>query len=407
MYAVTLLFVAFEILRSLSRVDLVVFAGYTELGEAVLAGRDPYALHLNTWPPFFGYVAALIALGARVSLRGALLVWQLGSVAAIWGACRLLARFFVDRGETLSFWPAAAGDTRLDFTSPAILVPVAMMARLFQEHLQHTQVNLFVFYLVLLALHWFRERRAAWGGGALALAASLKAVPVLLVGYLAFRRRWRDAAWTGAALVALNVALPLAIVGPREAGRQWSAWRAVASREIAAPDLRHYNQSLLAAVKRAAPAPAAAADTAIDPTAGARRWFYGLAGLGAVGLVIAFGWQPPPRGSRREAAEWAICLGAMTIVSPLAWKAHYVTLLAPYCVAWLALRARPTRWGWGLWWGSFLCLTLSAPAVIGGRARDLLESYSVITIGAVLVVLCALRGLRDTGEPVAGNARHA
>ena len=392
-YAAVLLFVVFEVGRSVWRVEIVVFRGYTELGEQILAGGDPYSLHLNTWPPFFGFVAAALALIARGSLRFTVVLWQLCAVAALWGSCRLLARFLVDRGETLRFWP---GPDTLGFTSSAVLVPLGMTARLLQEHLQHTQVNLLLLYLCLLAFHQFREERPGRGGLLLALAASLKAVPVLLVGYLVFRRRWRAVAWTGAFLVVLNVVLPALAFGPRAALDQWRAWRAVAAREVAAPEARYYNQSLLAAVKRVVtergddldPIRTAVADWSPDA---ALRLFVALAGVGAVGLVLAFGVRPPDPRSRRAAREWAICLGAMTVVSPLAWKAHYVTLLAPAFVAWGILRGPdpPGRWRWALFWSSVACLTLSAPVFVGEGINNTLESLNVITVGAVLVLVLA------------------
>ena len=316
-YGGTLLYLAFEIARSLWRADVVVFSGYLELGESILAGRDPYHIHLNTWPPFFGLVAAALALVTRlIGIHAALLVWQLGSVLAIWGCCRLLAPCFEDGGDRLTFWPTTPD--RLCFVSSAVLVPVLLSARILQEHLQHTQVNLFLLLLALVAFDRFRAGRPQWGGLALAVAASVKAAPVLLVGYLVYRRRWRDTAWTAAWLVILNAAVPALVFGPREALEQWNGWRAVAAREIADPASAHrFNQSLLAAVSRLTP----------DPETG-RLAFYGAAGLLALGLALAFRGGSSDLRSRRAAAEWAIALVAITLVTPLAWKAHDVTLLA-------------------------------------------------------------------------------
>ncbi len=49
---------AFEVVRSLTRLNGVVFTGYTQVGEVALQGEDPYAIAFNTWPPFFLFVAA-------------------------------------------------------------------------------------------------------------------------------------------------------------------------------------------------------------------------------------------------------------------------------------------------------------------------------------------------------------
>jgi len=76
----------------------------------------------------------------------------------------------------------------------------------------------------------------------------------------------------------------------------------------------------------------------------------------------------------------------MTLVSPLAWKAHFVTLLAGYWLVWRVIRGRKARLPWFAWWASFVCLTLTAPLLIGGHLRAVLESLNVITVGALLVL---------------------
>ena len=372
-YAVTLLYLAFEIARSLWRADIVVFSGYLELGESILAGRDPYRIHLNTWPPFFGPVVAVLALVTRVlGIHAVLLLWQLGTVFAIWGCCRILARWFEDDWQEVSF------------TSSAMLVPVLLSARILQEHLQHTQVNVFLLFLALLALSQFRAGRPQWGGLALAAAASVKAMPVLLVGYLVYRRRWRETAWTVAWLAALNIVLPVLVFGPAEAHAQWHSWRAVAAREIADPATAHHsNQSLLAAAER----------LIADPGA-ARAAFYAVAGLLALGLAIAF---RPIQGaaldlrSRRAAGEWTTALLAMTLVTLLAWKAHFVTLLAGYWFVWWAPRPRWANWALA---ASVLLVTFSAPAIVGRRAAAVLETWNVITVGALIVLALGVAFLR-------------
>jgi hypothetical protein len=392
-YGGTLLYLAFEIARSLWRVDIVVFSSYLELGESVLAGRDPYHIHLNTWPPFFGLAAAALALLTRVlGIHAALLLWQLGSVLAIWGCCGLLARFFEDGGDRLTFWPVAPD--RLSFTGAAVLVPVLLSARILQEHLQHTQVNLFLLFLALLAFALFRQGRHVWGGLALAVPASVKAAPVLLIGYLVYRRRWRETAWTVAWLALLNGVLPVLVFGPRAALDQWRSWRAVAAREIADPaSAHHMNQSLLAAAKRLIAEPEAA-----------RSAFYVAAGLLAVGLALAFRGGSSELRSRRAAGEYAISLVAMTLVTPLAWKAHYVTLLPGYWYVWWALRQLPPeapgrRWRLGVLWASVLLVTLSAPAVVGRQTAAALESLNAIALGALLVVGLGVSLLRLLPPP--------
>ena len=117
----------------------------------------------------------------------------------------------------------------------------------------------------------------------------------------------------------------------------------------------------------------------------------------AVALVLAYWFRRHPRdwADPRTAAELAILLGAMVVVDPLAWKAHYVVLIVPYTFAWWALRRLPAdapgrMWRWTLWWVSFACITLSAPTLVGAHWRDVLESLNVILIGALLLLVLAV-----------------
>jgi alpha-1,2-mannosyltransferase len=380
------LWVIFEIGRSLTRVDGVIFTGYTQVGEAVLQGGDPYGLTINTWPPFFLFIAALLALLARISLQGALLLWQIGSVAAIWGVLRLL--------------PRLSGAAPARFDSPAVLVPLLMTARLLQEHLQHTQINLYVLFLIVLAFFLFHRRRNVAGGLSLAAAVSLRAVPLLFVVYLLYKRAWAPAAWTAGFVLVLNLVLPMAALGPQAAAERWGSWRAVAARETVDPTPVYSNQSLLAALKRLLTTEGGARDpvryaVADWPLAKVQILFRLLVGAGVLALGLLLWRHPPGVSGAHVAGEVAVLLALMTLVSPLAWKAHFVTLLVGYWVVWRARDGGSGRFAAGLWWGSFACLTLSASALVGGRLSHILESWNVITVGALLVIVMTLRAIKQ------------
>jgi len=374
---VLVLAAAWEVGRSLGRLDGVVFTGYTQVGEVVLQGGDPYGLPINTWPPFFLFLAAGLALLARVSLPLALLLWQLGSVATVWGSCRLMARL--------------VGEEPAPFTSSAVLVPVLMTARLLQEHLQHTQINLYVMFLVLLAFYLFQRRREPLGGLVLATATSLRAVPLLFLPYLLYKRAWRAAAWTAAFLLVLNVVLPLVTFGPATMAERWTSWRTRAAVETNDPTPVYPNQSLLSAMKRLLTVEGSARDplrypVASWPTTRVVHLFYGVVTAVIIALALAFRRNPPGLADPSVFSEVAVALCLMTLVSPLAWKAHFVTLLAGYWLVWRVIQGRKARLPWVMWWASFVCLTLTAPLLIGGRLRAVLESLNVITAGALLVL---------------------
>jgi hypothetical protein len=405
-YSVVLLVAVAEIVRSLGRQHAVIFEGYGQVGDLVLSGGDPYSLRLNTWPPFFFFIGAGVSLLARLSPTFALLVWQIGDVLAIWGCCRLSARLLASEDSGPTFWPCDA-DHRA-FGSADVVVPFLMTARLFQEHVQHTQINAQILFLVLLAFTLFRERRVAAGALSLAVAASTKVVPILLLPYLLYKRAWRELGWTAAFLALLNIALPSAVFGPARALRDWRTWRMVAARETADPTPHFMNQSFPAALKRALTTAGSARDpvhyAVADWPARGVQWAFAAAALAAA-LVLAWRFRRHPRdwGDPRTAAELAILLGAIVVVDPLAWKAHYVVLIVPYTFVWWTLRRLPAGAPgrvrrWVLWWGSFICITLSAPTFVGSHLRDVLESLNVILLGALLLLALAV-SLVDRSAP--------
>jgi len=403
-YGLVLLWAAAEVLRSLARADRLDYTGYVALGRIVLDRGDPYGPAFSTWPPFFQFPAALLALGSRVSAGATLAIWQVLSVLSVWGALRILTRWF--EGQVPTFLPKAVD--RPAFVSAAVLVPFLYMARLLQDNLQHGQINAMLLFLSLFAFDLFRSGRARTGGFSLALAASVKAVPAALVGYLVVKRAWREAAWTVAWLVILNVLLPAVAFGPERALAHWHSWRAVAAAQTSEPIAHYPNQSLLSALRRllsregGAVNPVSYAVAAWSPGT-VQTVFLAIAGLGAALLAAVFVRQRGIAGLR-AAGEIALCLGAMTLVSPLAWTAHYVTLLAPCALAWWGLRrlepgAPGRRWKWGLWWGAFALLTLSAQGIAGGAGNRVLLSCSAITAGALLVLALAASLLPPAERP--------
>jgi len=391
LYALVLLLALAEVARSLLRADRLDYTNYPFVGEVVLSGGDPYAFGFNTWPPGFLLLATVLALGSRVSAIATLCVWQLASVLAVWGTLKLLARCFVSGGEELTFWPHSPD--RLAFVSAPIIVPSLFAARLFADNLQHGQINAQLLFLSLLAFVLFRERRPIAGGFTLALAASLKAVPVLLLGYLLYKRSWRALGWTIAFLIFLNLVIPVAIFGAGEVATQWRAWRAVVGGEMLQPVAHHPNQALLSALKRLLTIDGGSSDPVHLPlaalsTAAVVRVFWVVALLALVGLAWAFRRNPRDLSDRRCAGAYAICLAAMTLVSPLAWAAHFVTLVAPAMLVWN--HTAGDRWRLGVWWASFSCVTFSASGFVGWAWARRLESLSVITVGALLLVTLAI-----------------
>jgi hypothetical protein len=185
----------------------------------------------------------------------------------------------------------------------------------------------------------------------------------------------------------------------------------VAAAETGDPTPVYSNQSVLAAFKRILTPEGGARDPlqyalAAWPSMRVVRLFYVLGTIGVVLLAIAWRRHPPGLADPIVAGELVCLLCLMPIISPLAWKAHFVTLLAGYWLSWKVLRTGTgTGTGTGIiWWISFACLTLSAAAILGTHVSRVLESLNVITIGALLVFGLALAATTRLRRPLPASA---
>ena len=393
------------------------YLGFVAFGRAALDGVLPYGRELEalyrpdlhaawaTWPPAFAPFAAALALVDRVSRSVGVFLVQ---TAALGGLATTLA-FFAGRmgaGGRAEGPPArqSRGAIALVVTAP-VLLAVAVPYRILLDSLQNTQVNLLVLGLVAVAFGLLRSGRRWAGGFTLGAGTSFKAAPLLLLGYLAWRGRWRDLGAATAGVVAWWVALPALVLvlgigggsaggGPAAGGPaggllgSYAAWlgHAISGTLLA----RGSNQSLLAVILRLVPVGRGT----------------GIALFGVVVLVlavltlVALGRPLRRVGPRREAAELAVMLVAVSLLSPLAWKAHYVSL-APLVLVLAAEAAVGTGRGkvrmlvlFGL---AFVALDLTGRDLVGRSVSAAAERWGAVTWTALSLLVAALWSLRGRG----------
>jgi hypothetical protein len=222
----------------------------------------------------------------------------------------------------------------------ALLVPALVASLPWMVNLQFGQAHLFTFALAMGALVCFRRGWTPAGGVLLGAATIFKLFPALIVIYLLVRRRWREAAWTVGAGVAIT-ALALVVLGsaPFEAflhyqlprissGAAFSFFHgdaAVVSRNLAIPGLV-YKLAALGVPGMG------------DAAASALGWVFTLAVLALVVRVGRQGELAP----LDEALVWLglLCLGSLR--SPLA-PGIYVSVGALWLLVLVAARVRRKR----------------------------------------------------------------
>ncbi len=372
------------------------FAGYVRVGELVLAGRDIYREAppgINTWPPFFSLLCAVLALLSEVSPYLARGLWVALNGALLVLVLRLLGR--------LVYGPAtpAAG----------LLVPLLLTARYVLGNFEHLQVNLVLFALALGGLYLDATRREAAGGVLIGLAAALKVMPLALLAYLALRRRWRAAVAGGAAALVFSLSPTLLFGAGRFAG-YLADWRAAVATGWA---VGRMNQSVPAMWDRllghglwplvAPPTD----DLAASGAAAARVAVSVSAALVAAAALVAGRGRPRP-GGWAALAEWSAVLLAAATFGPVAWKSYLVVALLPNTLLFAAARSTrlppSTRAGAAASLAvAFLLGGLPAPGLVGRPLAGRIEMASGVTVAALVLlggVLCLRRRLgAGQGQP--------
>jgi hypothetical protein len=183
-------------------------------GHALHEGRDPYAPadfgavrnefptlpaveedRANDPPTFVLMVEPL----SRVHYNLAYWLWVTLNVVALAGGLFLILR------------PLAR---RLDYPTLWIIAALAVLYHPVNTNWSYGQSKIIIFFLLALTLRGIESGHEALAGASLALAALLRAFPILLLGYLAMQRRWRAVAYASAVLLLGGVGT-LLFVGTR------------------------------------------------------------------------------------------------------------------------------------------------------------------------------------------------
>jgi len=183
-------------------------------GHALREGRDPYApadfaaarnefptlpaveVDRATDPPTF---VLMVEPLSRVHYNLAYWLWVTLNVVALAGGLFLILK------------PLAR---RLDHPTLWIIAALAVLYHPVNTNWSYGQSKIIIFFLLALTLRSMERGHEALAGASLALAALLRAFPILLLAYLAMQRRWRVVAYAGAALLIGGVGT-LLFVGTR------------------------------------------------------------------------------------------------------------------------------------------------------------------------------------------------
>jgi hypothetical protein len=395
------------------------FNVYYHAAREIVAGHDPYDDSLTEWTPYLypPLLAELLIPIASLPLGIASYFWFVINCFSLILAARLVAIMLVGRplGDVaVGVSQGRSGDDFI-FGSRTIVATGALILvfRFALDSFSLGQVNPVIASLAVAHVYLFDRGRKVSSATALVLAASIKLSPLVLIGYHLIKRRFKFAVSCGLLFLFAN-ALSFAVLGG-------SAPRAVETflnrtvRNRQGYDLAYAgNQSLrgavarielsLVAAKSSNPADRSvgassntdssgtASDASREPTS-VTTILITLALLGLAGMTSLRSTDEP------KAAAPFVCL--MVLLSPLAWKAHFVAMLLPAGVMMKHLivtygngyrRIYPTLSVivFSLW-------NMTSPNVIGLKAAEWADAHSLVFAGGVL--LCAVVMMTPSDAP--------
>lgn len=228
-----------------------------------------------------------------------------------------------------------------------ILGTIACTGRFWMADLRYGNTNILVMALVVCSLHAevFGARRRA--GICLALAASVKVVPLVLVVWFVARGSWKALAWMCGALVVLWGVVPaLAPVGLVELTTSY--WQHGVAGKLAEDASQPDNQSLLGALSR----------TPLSGDLVRMLWIAGCSLL--VTVVGVLSWWTRYEGRECAAVVAAMCPALVLTVSPGSWVVHYGMVMLPLAMVMAHAYGSSSRRGliW-VFWAANLAFTVS------------------------------------------------
>jgi hypothetical protein len=342
-----------------------------DTGQQVLAGQEIFFFRSGKYDFMYPLPCALFLGGASLLGQGGLIFLLVAINSVAWFCSAKVS-------ATLG-----TGDRRI--TNPWVYVVPSLLVIVYIWSTYHLgQPNLVLLALMLGAFVALRAEREIIAGGLIAIAAAIKAFPVIAIVYLLYRRYWTAAASLVVALVFLLLILPAPFQGFERAWRDLEKWSVgmlkYSEAGVGQRPKRSYtwkNQSLVGVSNRLL--------RRVDADAGSaphQPVYVNFANLKfsavnaiVIGIALALGILfiavMPQRGMRTadsDAIEFALVLLLMLMLTPLSFGYFFCWLMLPFAVATQRVLMRK---GSGIVWWSLAALSLLAIGLIRSRGAQL------------------------------------
>jgi hypothetical protein len=347
----TTVFSVLPLLRYLRGHTIFDYELWYATGKHVLAGDEIYFFRAGKYDFMYPPPCALFLAGASLLGQGGLIFLLVAINSAAWFCSAKVSALL------------ARGDQRI--TNPWLYLIPSLLVIVYVWSSYHLgQPNLVLLGLMVGAFLALRANHEVVAGGLIAVAAAIKAFPVLAIVYLVYRRYWKAAASLVATLLFLLLILPAPFRGFERAWHDLEKWSAgmlkYSEVTVGQRPMRSYtwkNQSLIGVGNRLLRH--VDADAASVPH---KPVYVNLADLSfpvvnaiIISVVLALGVlfiaAMPDRDMRTaesDAIEFALLVLLMLIFTPLSFGYFYSWLMLPFAV--VAQRALTGKGSAVFWW---------------------------------------------------------
>jgi hypothetical protein len=394
-------FSALPILRYFRGQTIFDYELWYATGKHVLAGDEIFFFRAGKYDFMYPPPCALFLACASLLGQGGLILLLVAINSAAWFCSAKLSALLAtgQRGITNPWL----------YIIPSLVVIVYIWS---SYHLG--QPNLILLALILGAFVALRAKREIVGGGLIAVAAAIKAFPVIAIVYLVYRRYWKAAVSLVATLLFLLLILPAPFRGFERAWHDLEKWSAgmlkYSEVTVGQRPMRSYtwkNQSLIGVTNRLIRhVDADAASAQHTPV------YVNFADLNfpvvnaiIVSLALALGIlfigvmpQRDMRTAESDAIEFALLLLLMLMITPLSFGYFYSWLMLPFAV--ITQRVLAGKISIVLWW-TFPALALLAIGIPLPRGAQLYGNTFFATL--LLFVELSIELLRSKQQTTHGD----
>lgn len=308
-----------EVLRDIFREGD--FGGYISAGKLAWNNSPIYSDYRNTWPPFFSIICIPLYWLNELSFIGLRLVWLIGIIVVNLIIFKWTISYFTPYQLVLNI--KQEKNEQINLLNPLFILPFVCTLRIFLEEISNLQINLFILGLSIFVLQLIIQKKNLWAGIVLAFIISIKVYPILILGFLVFKKEFKSVSYTllGLALTTMIVFIYFGSDLGIELFKEWNNAQVVNGLKC-----EHMNQSIWGWM-----CGLTTQHTRIDTLSynvlnlsNLQYKAVTITLIGILGIYIASKFYLTKDNINSFAKQFIITLSLIPIISPLAWKYYFV-----------------------------------------------------------------------------------